>query len=67
MDIKFEGLSPTTKGIRVGLVVKGKGGWIKFGTLEIPWHALRDRDVVRALLRADTDSEYEDYVTDPLF
>lgn len=67
MDIKFEALSPSLSGLKVGLVVRGKSGWVRFGVLEIPWTSLRERDVMRALLLSDSDSDYEHLEDDPLF
>lgn len=69
MKVTPSGVVPTPLSLRVGLVIRGPGGWVKFATVDVPWAVLRDRMIMQRLNYLSYDQgELEDQADDtPLF
>ena len=50
LSVEVVDLHPTLSGLRVGLIVKHKSGWVRFSDCVVPWRLLVEPEVVRRLV-----------------
>lgn len=67
LEVAVSQLHPTFRGLRCGLTISHKSGWVRFSTVIVPWALLLEPEIMRELVArhlAVLDAPPED---EPLF